>query len=898
MIEKKTTTAGFWFILIIFCFSALYGTSWAAEFHVSPTGDDATGNGTMSRPYGHIQYVLDNVAVSGDVIVLRGGLYNENIRIRNSNMTIRSATDEWAVIQSKIDTNDEERDIAFIFDVDADGSRLQRVEIVGGNYYGIKFQTKWDYGDPSDRSGASNILIEDCVIHDSGNACIKVTPGCDDITIRRCEIYNSGRFRADSAEAIDNVNGDRMRVEQCYIHDITDTGLYAKGGAVGMVVDACLVKDCGGAGILVGFDTSPEFFDLTVNPDYYENIDGVVQNCLIINTQYAGIGMYAAKNPKIYNNTIVNAAHEAHGGLYFGVTFQDWDPDAGRPASINPVIRNNIVVQSGNTNPTVMAIRYADELEGLSGLSGVPVMSNNCYHVTGVSAGFEDNRPGSAFSGDLSGWQAHISGDAGSMEADPVFLASAGGDYHLSPASACIDAGTSSKAPTTDYDGIIRPQGRGLDIGAYEYINTGEPFADIKINGAADSLVISVDTSIEVSLGLDCGMYSNMNADWWIVELSPEGMNSFDLNREAMVEGLSPFYQGPLFSFDQVPLFTLSDLTIGEHVYFFGIDRNMNGALDVDTLFYDIITVTVTPKVETGHITYTFEEQFYRVKAEPGAIPENISHKLDNLSPLPQGGSDETVNISPDGNWLVLSTERFDADCAGWSCLAIVAGDLSSGEAVKVNGEVIHPGGGMAAVASGGNLIVYHSREGTNTMNLWAVRRDSIAAPWGTPVELTQSSNYAYNEWPAIDANGAKIVFNCTNEPYSDDTNICEVGTDAKGFHVLVRPVDSPGGLPDVANLNAPDYAPDGSIIFEADWDGEHLWRLRTGATEPVKITDNFNNDNSPCVLPGGSIASLWLNRPNGLGYHELKVMTPNGGSYFMLVTDKDIDDIGLGCGH
>jgi Response regulator containing a CheY-like receiver domain and a GGDEF domain len=47
------------------------------------------------------------------------------------------------------------------------------------------------------------------------------------------------------------------------------------------------------------------------------------------------------------------------------------------------------VVQSGNTNPTVMAIRYADELEGLSGLSGMPAMSNNCYHVTGVSAGFE-----------------------------------------------------------------------------------------------------------------------------------------------------------------------------------------------------------------------------------------------------------------------------------------------------------------------------------------------------------------------------------------------------------------------------------------------------------------------------------------------------------------------------
>jgi len=165
-------------------------------------------------------------------------------------------------------------------------------------------------------------------------------------------------------------------------------------------------------------------------------------------------------------------------------------------------------------------------------------------------------------------------------------------------------------------------------------------------------------------------------------------------------------------------------------------------------------------------------------------------------------------------------------------------------------------------------------------------------------VELTKNSTYAHNEWPAIAEDGSKIVFTCTDEPYSDDTSICEVNTDATGFHVLVRPSDSPAGLRDEGDLNSPDYAPDGSVVFEADWDGENLWRLAPGATEPVKISDNFTNDNSPCVLPDGSIASLWLNRPGGLGYHELKVMTPDGGSYFMLVTDQDVDDIGLGCGR
>jgi len=41
-----------------------------------------------------------------------------------------------------------------------------------------------------------------------------------------------------------------------------------------------------------------------------------------------------------------------------------------------------------------------------------------------------------------------------------------------------------------------------------------------------------------------------------------------------------------------------------------------------------------------------------------------------------------------------------------------------------------------------------------------------------------------------------------------------------------------------------------------------------------------------------------WLNRPGGSGDHELKVMKPDGSSYFMLVTGADVADIGLGCGN
>jgi hypothetical protein len=97
--------------------------------------------------------------------------------------------------------------------------------------------------------------------------------------------------------------------------------------------------------------------------------------------------------------------------------------------------------------------------------------------------------------------------------------------------------------------------------------------------------------------------------------------------------------------------------------------------------------------------------------------------------------------------------------------------------------------------------------------------------------------------------------------------------------------------------LHSPDYSPDGGIVFEADWNGEKIWRLPPGSASPVLITDRFSNDNSPSVLPDGRIVSLWLNRPEGLGYHEIKVMNADGSGYYMAYVDVDVADIGIGCG-
>jgi hypothetical protein len=60
------------------------------------------------------------------------------------------------------------------------------------------------------------------------------------------------------------------------------------------------------------------------------------------------------------------------------------------------------------------------------------------------------------------------------VEGDPKFVNASAADFHLQEGSSAIEKGSPLNAPTNDYDGNIRPQGAGYDIGAYEY-GAGSP---------------------------------------------------------------------------------------------------------------------------------------------------------------------------------------------------------------------------------------------------------------------------------------------------------------------------------------------------------------------------------------------------------------------------------------
>ena len=219
----------------------------ANSIYVSPTGNDATPTGSIDAPYKSINAAMV-AAQPGVTIILRDGTYREGreVRVNKSNITIKSAKGEWAIIDLTTFDSGKDEDSGVVFYAEDEitggvvtGCKLQSVEVKGG-FYAVCFDSKWDWGQ-AERGGASNIIIEDCILHHSRYDLIKIKPGCDNITIRYNEIHNSGQAFAghpdtpsgqNNSEGIDNVNGDNMIVLNNYIHDICSNGIYAKGGAI------------------------------------------------------------------------------------------------------------------------------------------------------------------------------------------------------------------------------------------------------------------------------------------------------------------------------------------------------------------------------------------------------------------------------------------------------------------------------------------------------------------------------------------------------------------------------------------------------------------------------------------------------------------------------------------
>ncbi|MBX3460095.1 MAG: right-handed parallel beta-helix repeat-containing protein [Planctomycetes bacterium] len=407
----------------------------AAEIFVSPAGNDTTGDGSIGNPYATLARG-QQAATAGDTITFRAGTYTGGGYFTKNNITYQGYTGETAVIE--LPNNVSGQDVAFYIGTGSNCT-IRRLTLRGGYYYALKIDT-------------GPALVEDCIIHNSGRDCVKI-PGSHNITIRRCRIYDSGMRDPSNAEGIDNVAGNYMLVQDCYIYNIATNGVYPKGGSIGSIIERCLIRNCGQKGISMAQSSGLQFYNATLNPEYYSCRDCIARNNIIENCEGSGIDLESALRAHVYNNTLINVAKQYQGGIR--IASADKGGTVGVVRCRDCTIRNNIIVL-GSTSPRPMVFM------GNNSHEGTLTMSNNRYFKQGGGSFVFWWEP-TSYTLNLANWKTTSGTDTNSTEGDPGVNTTT---WHLEAGSACIDAGATIAGFNDDFDGNTRTG--AWDIGADE----------------------------------------------------------------------------------------------------------------------------------------------------------------------------------------------------------------------------------------------------------------------------------------------------------------------------------------------------------------------------------------------------------------------------------------------
>jgi len=270
---------------------------------------------------------------------------------------------------------------------------------------------------------------------------IKITSGsgtaadaANHIKITNCEVENAigqGIITTDGANYNQfinlNVHGNGGVAQGAGSHD--SHGMYISTAY--NTISGCTIYDNGGRGIQLCDWGTPDTVNnnvVTGNRVYDNglNNDGggpgisvasgdnnIISNNVVYGNSDGGIQIeyYAPANNQVVNNTVVNNPGPDFGGIYIG-------PATSGGAAINTLVENNI--SYNNTGP--------------GNFTDLGASTTKITNLFGIN---------------------------------PLFVNMAGNDFQLQAGSPAINVGTAANAPSTDVDGVPRPQGAGVDIGAY-----------------------------------------------------------------------------------------------------------------------------------------------------------------------------------------------------------------------------------------------------------------------------------------------------------------------------------------------------------------------------------------------------------------------------------------------
>ncbi|MGA1795417.1 MAG: right-handed parallel beta-helix repeat-containing protein, partial [bacterium] len=376
----------------------------------------------------------------------------------------------------------------------------------GGSIYpGVEFE--WDFGDGNSATGMSTSHTYDSYGFYDVRLTITTECGSHTLTLSNCIKVGSTSPTREVGEGYeyDSIQGaidDAADGEYILVHDGTYPGnINFKGKGIVLRSEngsAKTIIDGGAQGSVVTFNT-------------YEGASSVLEGFTLQNGSAAnGGGIHCSfSSPVITRCTIARNAATSHGGGIYCY--------CSSALITNTIVSGNRGGSSGgiyciSSSPLILNTTITGNVGGSYGgiwcdYQPFPTL-RNCI--------LWNNLPGEIYPDNLAVTHSIIRGGyagEGNINGDPLFVGSEDENYYLNPNSPCIDTGDTTNAPLIDMEGIQRPQGAEVDIGAYEYVDTNSyiPRATFTADATAGAYPLTVRFDASASGG---GDYEGAAFDW------------------------------------------------------------------------------------------------------------------------------------------------------------------------------------------------------------------------------------------------------------------------------------------------------------------------------------------------------------------------------------------------
>ncbi len=395
-----------------------------STYYVSVNGNNSNNGLSANTAFATLQHAADIVNAGDSVFVLLGNYTGFDLRTSGTStqpIVFKAVSNDVTINTHNPVTNDginiEDADWIEVHGFNVINQPRAGIRIVLSDFVKIKNNTcsnnyKWGIF-----TGFTNdILIENNLCSYSED--------------------EHGIYVSNSSDRPTIINNHSFFNNGCGIHMNGDLSMGDDGIISNAIVAGNIIHDNGVGG------------GSAINMDCVQ--DSKIYNNLIYNNHATGIAMYqidgaeGSKNNKVFNNTIVH-------------------PNDGRWAilivngSTGNTLYNNILINKHSFRGSICI----DDLSTNGFVSDYNLLVNRMSNDDGSS-----NMP-------LTSWQA-LGYDTHSQIVLPenqLFVDNTNGNFHLLPSSQPVNIGTTlvSSVVNVDLDGVVRPQGSGYDIGAYEF---------------------------------------------------------------------------------------------------------------------------------------------------------------------------------------------------------------------------------------------------------------------------------------------------------------------------------------------------------------------------------------------------------------------------------------------